>query len=413
MSSVSSASAAIDGSAKEEEPIMMAALYKFTPVADPVHFKSLLEPQFLEHKILGMILIGQEGINGTISGHKSNLDIILSYLKSHEYVNLSDLEIKFSVFTKTVEKPYPFARMKIRIKKEIVTIGDASVDPNQTVGTYVEPQAWNELINREDVLLIDCRNDYETRIGTFDKAVDPNTKTFREFPKWVTEEMEQSDRFKQDGKGEGEGEGEGEVEKNKGNHNDNNDSSNDISKKRGKQKVAMFCTGGIRCEKASSYMKGLGYEDVYHLKGGILKYLEQVPPEESMWKGECFVFDERVAVKHDLSIGSYEMCRGCRMPINEQDKSSPHYVPGVSCHYCVNSRTQEQRDKAARRMDQIKVAEQKGIKHIGFSLDELKEKKKKEKAERRKKAREGQGKGEKKNEGEGEGEEGGDRSLND
>lgn len=362
----------------------MAALYKFTPVADPVYFKSLIEPLFSEHKILGMILIGQEGVNGTISGHKSNLDTILSYLKTHEYVNLSDLEIKFSVFTKTVEKPYPFARMKIRIKKEIVTIGHSSVDPNQTVGTYVEPQQWNELINREDVLLIDCRNDYETCIGTFDKAVDPNTKTFREFPKWVTEEMEQSDRFKG---GENHGNHDNTGSTNTSNKNDDID---EIIKKRGAQKVAMFCTGGIRCEKASSYMKGLGYEDVYHLKGGVLKYLEQVPPSESMWKGECFVFDERVAVKHDLSIGSYEMCRGCRMPINDSDKASPAYVTGVSCHHCVESRTQDQRDKAARRMDQIKVAEQQGIKHIGFSLNELKEKKKREKAERGKKARQGQ-----------------------
>ena len=219
----------------------------------------------------------------------------------------------------------PFHRMKVRLKKEIVTMGVAGIDPNDSVGTYVEPDDWNALISDPDVVVIDTRNDYEVSIGTFDGAIDPKTKSFRDFPDWVKSQSGLTP----------------------------------------KSKVAMFCTGGIRCEKSTAYLKSLGIEEVYHLKGGILKYLETVPEQDSLWRGECFVFDQRVSVRHGLELGAYDMCHACRHPIDEEDKISPHYVPGVSCPHCYDATSAEQKSRYAERQHQVDIAEQRGQVHIG------------------------------------------------
>lgn len=296
----------------------IAALYHFTGLPD---YKSL-QPWLLKMcemlDIKGTILLAHEGINGTISGSVSAIDDILSYLRADP--RLKELDAKFSEADEA-----PFYRMKVRLKKEIVTMGVEDIDPNEVVGTYVEPQKWNDLITDPDTILIDTRNDYEVEIGTFRGAINPNTKTFREFPKWVE------------------------------------DHRDDLQK----PKVAMFCTGGIRCEKASAYMKQNGFEDVYHLKGGILKYLETQPKEESLWDGECFVFDQRVAVKHNLEQGQYDQCYACRHPITDEDKKSPLYVKGISCHRCYEEMTDEQKSRFAERQKQIELAKKRGEDHIG------------------------------------------------
>lgn len=300
----------------------IAALYHFTALPD---FKAL-QPWLLKMcellEIKGTILLAHEGINGTISGSDSAIDAILNYLRADS--RLSGLDAKFSLADEA-----PFYRMKVRLKKEIVTMGVEDIDPNNVVGTYVDPENWNALISDPDTILIDTRNDYEVEIGTFKGAVNPNTKTFREFPDWVENNRE------------------------------------GLSK----PKVAMFCTGGIRCEKASAYMKQNGFEDVYHLKGGILKYLETQPEEESLWDGECFVFDQRVAVKHNLEQGQYDQCFACRHPITEEEKSSPLYEKGISCHRCYDAMTDEQKARFTERQKQIDLAKNRGEEHIGRMVD--------------------------------------------
>ena len=299
----------------------VAALYKFSPVVDPEATQELLKKQLLNHKIFGTILVGYEGLNGTISGDQANILIALNCIKDLE--GFDDIDIKFSE-----SKDNPFLRLKVKLKDEIVTIGNPSINPNIQAGNYVDASDWNNLIKNEDVLLIDVRNDYECSIGTFNNSINPKTKTFKDFPKWVD-----SQDFS-------------EVDKNS-------------------KKVAMFCTGGIRCEKASSYMKNEGFNDVYHLKGGILKYFESVDEDNSLWKGECFVFDDRVSVKQDLSVGSYDMCHGCRLPITDLDKDSNKYQKGISCPSCFDTKTDEQKSRYASRQLQVNLAKERNEKHIG------------------------------------------------
>jgi UPF0176 protein len=288
---------------------IVATFYKFVKLPDFADKQAPLLEFCGEQAIKGTILLAAEGINGTIAGSRQGIDSILSFLRSDP--RLADLEHKESY-----AKCPPFERMKVRLKREIVTLGMPEVDPNKQVGTYVTAKEWNELLCDPDVLVIDTRNSYEVNIGTFKGAINPQTHSFREFPQYVRDRLDPNQH----------------------------------------KKVAMFCTGGIRCEKASSFLLQQGFQEVYHLKGGILKYLEEVPPEESFWEGECFVFDERIAVKHALATGSYDMCRSCGHPISEEDKTSPHYQEGISCPYCFESLTEEKRSRQQEKQRQIELA---------------------------------------------------------
>ena len=299
----------------------VAALYKFSSIQDPEKLHNEIRINLKKHSIYGTILVGKEGINGTISGKEEKLVKAITFIKSIE--GFSKIDIKTSK-----SKVNPFVRLKIKHKKEIVTIGDKSIDPNEMVGDYIEPENWNNLISDNNTILIDTRNDYEYSIGTFKNAINPNTVKFREFPEWV-----KNQNFTEDDK------------KNKN--------------------IAMFCTGGIRCEKASSMMLKDGFKNVSHLKGGILNYFESVSQENSLWKGECFVFDDRVSVKHDLSEGTYDMCHGCRMPITELDKTSEKYIRGVACPNCYASTTNEQKKRYLSRQKQVDLAKKRNQKHIG------------------------------------------------
>ena len=300
----------------------VAALYKFSQIDNPLEVQIYLKKILKNLSIYGTILVGNEGINGTIASRdKKNLNKALMYLKNLK--GFKDLDIKFSN-----SKKKPFIRLKIKLKQEIVTIGDKSIDPTKNVGEYVNPEDWNSLIEEENILLIDTRNDYEYSIGSFKDSINPNTQKFRDFPEWL-----KGQNFTQEDKN--------------------------------SKKVAMFCTGGIRCEKASSLMKNEGFKKVYHLKGGLLKYFESVSKENSLWDGECFVFDDRVSVKHDLSVGDYDMCHGCRMPITETDKISQKYIQGVSCPNCFDQTTEEQKSRYMSRQKQIDLAKQRNQKHIG------------------------------------------------
>jgi len=300
----------------------VAALYKFSEIDNPLEIQISLKKTLKELSIYGTILVGSEGINGTIAAEeKENLNRALIYLRGLK--GFEDLDIKFSD-----SKKNPFIRLKIKLKDEIVTIGDKSIDPIKTAGEYVKPEDWNSLLQEDDILLIDTRNDYEYSIGTFRDSINPKTKKFRDFPKWLKEQ----DFTKED---------------------------------KNNKKVAMFCTGGIRCEKASSLMKNKGFKKVYHLKGGVLKYFESVSKDKSLWDGECFVFDDRVSVKHDLSIGNYDMCHGCRMPITENDKKTKKYIRGVACPNCFDQTTEEQKSRYKSRQKQMELAKQRNQKHLG------------------------------------------------
>lgn len=295
------------------EEIVVAALYHFASLPDFRDKQQPLKERCQELGIRGTLLLAEEGINGTISGNREGIDAILDFIRSDE--RLAALDHKES-FTDS----HPFRRMKVKLKKEIVTLGVPGVDPNRLVGSYVEPEDWNALISDPDVVVIDTRNDYEVALGTFRHAVDPKTHSFREFPEFVREHY-------------------------------------DPAKHR---KVAMFCTGGIRCEKASSFMLGEGYPEVYHLKGGILKYLEKVKPEESLWEGECFVFDHRVGVTHGLAEGSSEMCFGCGHPLTLTDRDQPDYEEGVSCAHCAATLSEDKKSRLRERMRQITLARARG-----------------------------------------------------
>jgi len=298
--------------------IVVAALYHFTRFDAPDAIKPILESVCRRENIKGSLILASEGVNGTIAGTRAGIDAVLGVLR--DLPGCADLEHKESFAS-----AMPFLRMKVRLKAEIVTMGQPDIDPRHTVGTYIAPQDWNELIAREDVVLIDTRNDYEVGIGTFEGAIDPKTESFREFPDWWKENQP-----KFEGK-----------------------------------KVAMFCTGGIRCEKASSYLKQEGVDEVFHLKGGILKYLEEVAPEQSTWDGECFVFDQRVAVKHGLEEGSYALCYACRMPLSETELVDPRFRKGVCCPKCADTQSAEQRARFEERQKQVELAAARGRKHIG------------------------------------------------
>ena len=300
--------------------ILVASLYKFVEIKDMLSLQDNLYNICKENNIMGTILIADEGINGTISGKNNKIKKTISSLTSDE--RFSDIEIKYSSTDKQ-----PFHRMKVRLKKEIVTIGIPEINPNKKVGRYVKPEDWNELISNPDVVVIDTRNKYETKIGSFQNALDPKTASFREFPDWVK-------KFKN-------------------------------SEENANKKIAMFCTGGIRCEKASSLMKEEGFEDVYHLQGGILKYLETVDKENSLWNGECFVFDQRVCLTDELEVGSYKMCFACRMPITEEEMLNKKYIEGISCIYCYDKTTKEKKERFGSRQKQILLAKERGEKHLG------------------------------------------------
>ena len=303
---------------QEGAATQVVALYRFVRLDD---YESMREPLLkfcLDRHIRGTLLLAHEGINGTVAGSDSAIDELLNYLRADD--RLADLDCKFSS-----HEERPFLRMKVKLKREIVTMGQENIDPNVCVGRYASPQEWNALIDDPDVLVIDTRNEYEVEIGTFAGAVNPHTNSFREFPDWVEQNLDPKKH----------------------------------------KKVAMFCTGGIRCEKSTSLLVSRGFEDVWHLKGGILNYLEQTPEEDTRWEGECFVFDSRVAVNHQLEKGSYDQCFACRFPIDDDQKQSPHYLPGVSCPRCVKAHTEQQKGRFAERQRQIGLAKRRGESHIG------------------------------------------------
>lgn len=283
----------------------IAALYQFARFDDPAAMRGPLAKLACSRRVTGTLLLAHEGINGTIAGSADAIAAVVSHIRG--LPGCADLEPKYSQ-----SKAAPFKRLKVRLKREIVTLGQPNVDPTAAVGRYVDPADWNDLIAAPDVAVIDTRNDYEVAIGTFSGAIDPKTEKFGDFPAW--------------------------WEANK----------TALAGKR----IAMFCTGGIRCEKATNYLIGEGVEEVYHLKGGILKYLEDVEERDSAWQGACFVFDERVSVGHALQPGPHQLCRGCRRPLAPEDLVHPHYEAGVSCHYCIDETTDAQKARFRERQRQ-------------------------------------------------------------
>jgi UPF0176 protein len=297
---------------------IVAALYHFTKFADHKALQAPLQAVCDKNGVKGSLLLAHEGINGTIAGTRKGIDAVLAAIGA--LPGCTDFGYKESTAAEM-----PFLRMKVKLKKEIVTLGRPFVDPTAHVGNYVNPEDWNDLIEQDDVVLIDTRNDYEVDIGTFKGAIDPKTKSFGEFPDW--------------------------WEKNKARfHN---------------KRVAMFCTGGIRCEKSTNFLMGEGVEDIYHLKGGILQYLEDVPQEESTWEGECFVFDSRVSIKHGLEEGQYELCFACRMPLAPEDFDRPEYEHGVTCHLCIDGHSEDRKERFRERQKQVELAKKRGLQHIG------------------------------------------------
>ncbi len=313
------------------------ALYKFVALPNYGSIRHPLLKVMTDNQVYGTLLLASEGINGTISSTRAGIDAVLNWLSQQP--GLENIDTKESF-----DKEIPFYRTKVKLKKEIVTMGVEGIDPRQVVGTYVKPQDWNDLISDPEVLVVDTRNYYEVEIGTFKNAVDPKTTSFREFPDWANKNI---DRAKT-------------------------------------KKIAMFCTGGIRCEKSTAYMKEQGFEEVYHLEGGILKYLEEVPKDQTLWQGECFLFDNRVAVDHDLKRGSYDQCHACRMPITEQEKTLDSYQEGLSCHHCFDRVSDEQKQRFAQRQKQVQLAKARGEKHIGSAAQQDTERRRAEKKARKK-----------------------------
>lgn len=297
----------------------VAALYHFSRIEDPAALQQPLLDLCRLHDIRGTLLLAYEGVNGTIAGPEAGIETVVNHLR--QWPGFKDLDVKYSMASSQ-----GFLRMKVRLKAEIVTMGKPDIDPVRNRGTYVEPKDWNDLISRNDIMVIDTRNDYETRIGKFHQAVDPETKTFRAFPDWADALADDQDRPKA---------------------------------------IAMYCTGGIRCEKASAYMKQIGFDEVYHLKGGILKYLEDIPEEESLWQGDCFVFDDRVSLLHGLEEGNYSLCHACKEPLSEADRNAPTFEAGVSCPYCIETVSDEQRQRFRERQKQIDLARDRGESHLG------------------------------------------------
>ena len=313
------------------------ALYKFAALPNYGSIRHPLLKIMTDSQVFGTLLLASEGINGTIAGTRASIDTVLNWLAQQP--GLDNIDTKESYDDKI-----PFYRTKVKLKKEIVTMGVEGIDPNQVVGTYVKPTDWNALISDPDVLVVDTRNNYEVEIGTFKDAVNPNTTSFREFPQWATENVDPAKT----------------------------------------KKIAMFCTGGIRCEKSTAYMKEQGFDEVYHLEGGILKYLEEVPKEQTLWQGECFVFDNRVAVDHDLKRGSYDQCHACRMPITEQEKTLETYQEGLSCHHCFGTLTEDQKQRFSQRQKQMQLAKARGEEHIGSAAQLDTERRRAEKKARKK-----------------------------
>jgi UPF0176 protein len=311
---------------------LTAAFYNFVELADYTDLKEPLLAFCESQDVKGTILLANEGINSTIAGPESGVRAVLAYLRADP--RLATLEHKESWSTKP-----PFYRMKVKLKREIVTMGVPTVNPNEMVGKYVKPADWNALISDPDVLVIDTRNTYEVDIGTFKGAVDPRIKSFSLFPDWLMSQPRIADS---------EAKKAGETDK--------------------KTKVAMFCTGGIRCEKSTAFLRAQGFEEVYHLEGGILKYLETVPEAESLWQGECFVFDERVTVGQGLKVGDYGLCRACREPISQADMESPYFVLGLSCPHCHASKTDEQKGRFLERQRQIELAKQRHQPYLGVTM---------------------------------------------
>ncbi len=304
--------------------LVVCALYKFVTLENYEELRQPLHDVMEKNQVRGTLLLASEGINGTIAGSRHAIDTVIDWLKMD--ARLNDIDCKESL----TDNP-PFNRTRVKLKKEIVTMGVEGIDPKRIVGTYVNPNEWNALINNPDVLLVDTRNDYEFQVGTFKNAINPNTQSFREFPEYV---------------------------------------KNNLNPQQHK-KVAMFCTGGIRCEKSTAFLKEQGFDEVYHLKGGILKYLEEVPASDTLWEGECFVFDERVTVNLALEKGSYDQCNACRMPITEDDKASDKYLQGVSCSHCFDKNTLEQKARFTEREKQMELARNRGEAHLGTDAAKL------------------------------------------
>ncbi|MBU2115632.1 MAG: rhodanese-related sulfurtransferase [Gammaproteobacteria bacterium] len=296
---------------------VVAALYKFVRLPDYITLRDTLYDNMVANKVKGTLLLAEEGINGTICGERAGVDAVKAWLDA-------DGRFDGMSYKESLSDELAFYRTKVKLKKEIVTMGVDGINPAHIVGTYVKGEDWNTLISDPDTILIDTRNDYEVAIGSFKNAVNPNTTTFREFPKWAADNLDKTKH----------------------------------------KKVAMFCTGGIRCEKSTAYLKEQGFDEVYHLDGGILKYLEEMPQENSLWQGECFVFDQRVAVKHGLEQGSYDQCYACRMPLSADEMASDKYVKGLSCPHCHDKTTEEQKASFSERQKQVELAKQRGEKHI-------------------------------------------------
>ncbi|EDP59676.1 rhodanese-related sulfurtransferase [Vibrio sp. AND4] len=297
---------------------VVCALYKFVELENYQELREPLLALMEKHQVHGTLLLANEGINGTVAAKREDIDALLAWLEAEP--RLSNI-----VYKESYSDTQPFNRTKVKLKKEIVTLGVEGIDPRHVVGTYVKPRDWNDLIADPEVFVVDTRNDYEIEIGTFKGAVNPSTQTFREFPEYVKQSMD--------------------PEKHK--------------------KVAMFCTGGIRCEKSTAYMKEQGFDEVYHLEGGILKYLEEVPQEQSLWEGDCYVFDGRVAVNHQLEKAGYDLCNACRLPITEEDKQSQQFERGVSCPKCFGQHSEEQVARFREREKQVALAELRGEQHVG------------------------------------------------
>ncbi len=310
------------------ENIVVAAMYKFVQLPDYKELRKPLYEHMLSHDIKGTLLLAEEGINGTVAGNREAIDSLMDYLSLDQ--RFAGISAKQSL---TAEAP--FLRTKVKLKKEIVTMGVPGIDPTELNGQRVDPKDWNNLISDPDIILVDTRNKYEVGIGTFKNAVSPNTETFREFPNYVEKNLD--------------------PEKHK--------------------KVAMFCTGGIRCEKSTNYLLSQGFDQVYHLNGGILKYLEEVSEEDSLWEGECFVFDGRVSVDHNLEEGMYEQCFACRRPLSDQDRLSDEYQEGISCSFCFDNMSDERRERFAERQRQIEFSKERNEKHIGVKLEVRKKQK--------------------------------------
>jgi len=309
-------------SSSSPPPVQVAALYRFTRLTACASLRAPLLDLCRAQGIFGTLLLAPEGINGTVAGAPDAIAKLLAYIRTLPGCDTLDVKLSYA-------QTMPFHRMKVRLKREIVTMGAQDIDPLKSVGTYVEAQDWNSLIADPDTIVIDTRNDYEVAIGSFEKAINPKTKSFSEFPAWF---KQQRDALLGSGKN---------------------------------PKIAMFCTGGIRCEKSTAFLKEQGIEEVYHLKGGILKYLETVAEEESLWRGACFVFDERVSVQHGLAQGPHSLCRACRRPLDDHDRQSPYYEEGVSCAQCYGEKTLAQRASFRERHRQEMLAAARGLSHIG------------------------------------------------